>query len=318
MHWQRKYNEGDGLPSLTTSPAAAQKRKQRNLPLRTGVLATKMGMTGYYTHNGKRFPCTVLQMDQCQVVAHKTTARHGYCAVQVGCGSRKADNVTAPQLGYYEAKGIPPKEHLAEFQVRDEAGLAPPIGAQLMPDWFHKGQWVDVQSDTKGKGFAGGMKRHGFAGQEASHGNSKNHRTMGSVGPSQGSGSRVMPGKKMPGRMGDQKHTVQNLAVLRVDMALGIIVVKGCLSGPKGGLVKIWDAKKKPPPPQEFIDNMNRALRERFPTAEKDLETARKRHMVLKQLRAEGRLEEALEMGVKEGTPLFDEMPPPKALAAQV
>lgn len=312
MHWQRKYNEGAGLPALTTGPAAAIQRKFRNLPLRTGVLATKMGMTGYYTRNGKRFPCTILQMDQCQVVAKKTFAKHGYCALQLGCGSRKADNVTAPELGYYEAKGIPPKEHLTEFQVRDERGLAPPVGAQLMPDWFHKGQWVDVQAETKGKGFAGGMKRHGFSGQEASHGNSLNHRTIGTTGPSQGSGSRVMPGKKMPGRMGGNNHTVQNLAVLRVDMDLGIIVVKGPIAGPKGCFVKIWDAKKKPPPPQEFIDNMNRALHERFPTAEADLERARKRHLVLKQLRQEGRLEEALQMGVKEGTHLFDELPPPR------
>lgn len=318
MHWQRKYNEGDGLPALTTSPAAAQKRKERNTPLRTGVLATKIGMTGYYTRNGKRFPCTVLQMDQCQVVAHKNFETHGYCAVQVGFGSRKADNVAAPMLGYYEAKGIPPKEHLAEFQVRDETGLAPPIGAVLMPDWFHKGQWVDVQAHTKGKGFEGGMKRHGFSGQEASHGNSKNHRTIGSSGPSQGSGSRVLPGKKMPGRMGGQNHTVQNLPVLRVDMELGIIVVKGCLSGPKGGLVKIWDAKKKPPPPQEFIDNMNRALQERFPNAVEDLERARKRHMVLKQLRKDNRLDEALRMGLREGTPTFEDLPPSMLQPAQV
>lgn len=318
MHWQRKYNEGDGLPALSTGSAAAIKRKVRNLPLRTGVLATKMGMTGYYTRNGKRFPCTVLQMDQCQVVAKKTFEKHGYCAVQLGCGTRKAENVNAPQLGYFEAKGIPPKEHLVEFQVRDERGLAPPVGAQLMPDWFHKGQWVDVQAETKGKGFAGGMKRHGFSGQEASHGNSKNHRTIGSAGPSQGSGSRVMPGKKMPGRMGGNNHTVQNLPILRVDMDLGIIVVKGPLSGPKGGLVKIWDAKKKPPPPQEFIENMNKALHERFPTASEDLERARKRHLVLKQLRQQNRLEEALQMGVKEGTHLFDELPPSMLQAAQV
>lgn len=303
--FQLKYNNEEGLPERTTSAAAAQKRKERNTPLRTGVLATKMGMTGYYTRNGKRFPCTILQMDQCQVVAHKNFETHGYCAVQIGSGSRKPDNVTAPQLGYYEAKGIPPKEHLVEFQVRTETGLLPPIGAQLLPDWFHKGQWVDVRANTRGMGFEGGMKRHGFSGQEASHGNSLNHRTIGSAGPSQGSGSRVLPGKKMPGRMGNERHTVQNLAVLRVDNELGIIVVKGCVSGPKGALVMISDAVKKPPPPQQFIDKMNNALNERFPNAAEDLERARKRHLELKLLRSEDRIEEALKLGVKEGQPFL-------------
>ncbi|KAF3766134.1 translation protein, partial [Cryphonectria parasitica EP155] len=292
---QLKYNaRTPELPALTTTPEAAQKRRERSTPLRTGVLATKKGMTGYYTRNGKRFPCTVLQMDQCQVVAHKTTERHGYCAVQVGCGEKRADNVTAPLLGYYEAKGVPPKEHLVEFQVRGEDGLAPAVGVQLLPDWFHKGQWVDVRAQSRGMGFEGGMKRHGFSGQEASHGNSKNHRTIGSAGASQGAGSRVLPGKKMPGRMGNERVTVQNLAVLRVDNELGIIVVKGCVAGPKGALVQIQDAVKKPPPPQEFIDKMNKALEDRFPNAAADLEAARKTHLQLKQMRKDRRIEDAL------------------------
>lgn len=298
--FQIKYNSGNGLPEPTTSPAAAQKRKERNTPLRTGILATKKGMTAYYTQNGKRMACTVLQVEECQVVAHKNRETHGYCAVQVGCGSKRPGNVTAPQLGYYEAKGIPPKEHLVEFQVRDEAGLAPPVGVQLLPDWFHKGQWVDVRANSRGMGFAGGMKRHGFSGQEASHGNSKNHRTMGSVGPSQGSGSRILPGKKMPGRMGNERVTMQNLAVLRADNDLGIIVVKGCVPGPKGALVRISDAVKQDPPPQEFIDRMNQALNERFPNAEQDLTEARKVHLELKQLRKEGRIAEAVQMGLHE------------------
>lgn len=298
--FQIKYNEGNGLPERTTSPAAAQRRKERNTPLRTGILATKKGMTAYYTRNGKRMACTVLQVDQCQVVAHKTRERHGYCAVQLGCGARRAGNVSAPLLGYYEAKGIPPKEQLVEFQVRDERGLAPPVGAQLLPDWFHKGQWVDVRANSRGQGFAGGMKRHGFSGQNKSHGNSRNHRTMGSVGPSQGSGSRILPGKKMPGRMGNERVTMQNLAVLRVDNDLGIIVVKGCVGGPKGALVMVSDAVKMDPPPQEFIDEMNKALNERFPNALEDLEEARKRHMELKAMRREGRIEEAIKMGLYE------------------
>ncbi|ROW17168.1 hypothetical protein VPNG_01104 [Cytospora leucostoma] len=305
--FQIKYNEGNGLPERTTSPAAAQRRKERNTPLRTGILATKKGMTAYYTRNGKRMACTVLQVDQCQVVAHKTKERHGYDAVQLGCGSKRPGNVTAPLLGYYEAKGVPPKEHLIEFQVRDGRGLAPPVGAQLLPDWFHKGQWVDVRANSRGMGFEGGMKRHGFSGQEASHGNSRNHRTMGSVGPSQGSGSRILPGKKMPGRMGNERVTMQNLAVLRVDNDLGIIVVKGCVAGPKGALVRVSDAVKMDPPPQEFIDEMNKALNDRFPTAAEDLEEARKRHLELKELRRQGRIEEAIKLGVHEDAEAVEE-----------
>lgn len=303
-----KYNVGDNLPALTTTQEAARKRKEHNTPVRTGVLAIKKGMTAYYTRSGKRMACTVLQMDQCQVVAHKSLQKHGYSAVQVGCGERQAGNVTAPLLGYFEAKGVPPKQHLVEFRVRDDEGLVPPVGAQLMPDWFHKGQWVDVRADSRGMGFEGGMKRHNFAGQEASHGNSKNHRTMGSAGASQGSGSRILPGKKMPGNMGNERVTVQNLAVLRVDNELGIIVVKGCVGGPKGRVVMISDAVKKPPPPQEFIEKMNKAVNERFPNATEDLRRARLLHMKLKMLRQEGRIEEALKKGLREGQDILADL----------
>ncbi|PSR80282.1 translation protein [Coniella lustricola] len=315
---QLKYNAmTPQLPDLTTTAQAAQERRKHSTPLRTGVLATKKGMTGYYTHNGKRFPCTVLQMDQCQVVAHKTVEKHGYNAVQIGCGEKKADNVTAPLLGYFEAKGVPPKAHLVEFEVRGAAGLTPAVGVQLMPDWFHKGQWVDVRANSRGMGFEGGMKRHGFSGQEASHGNSKNHRTIGSAGASQGSGSRVLPGKKMPGRMGNERVTVQNLPILRVDNDLGIIVVKGCVAGPKGALVQIQDAVKKPPPPQEFIDKMNKVLMDRFPNAAADLEKARKTHLALKELRREGRIEEVLKRGLREGKGILaDKVAPVEVEAA--
>lgn len=249
-----------------------------------------MGLTG------TRIPCTVLQLDRVQTVLNKTRKDHGYWAVQVGFGERDPKNVGAPMLGYYEAKGIAPKEQLAEFKVRDEKGLLP-VGVQLMPDWFYIGQRVDVRSNSRGMGFAGGMKRHGFSGQEASHGNSKNHRTIGSAGPSQGSGSRVLPGKKMPGRMGNQRVTVQNLPILLIDNDLGIVVVKGAVAGPKGCVVKIQDACKKPPPPEEHIEKTMRALKERFPNAEEHLQQARERHLELKRARREKRIEEILAGG---------------------
>ncbi|KAH6640744.1 translation protein [Chaetomium tenue] len=287
-----------GLPAPTAGPAAALQRKARTTPVRAGVLAVKKGMTVFMGRTGARIACTVLQLDRVQTVLNKTRARHGYWAVQVGMGERNPGNVGAPLLGYYEAKGMAPKEVLAEFRVRDQSGLLP-VGVQLMPDWFHIGQRVDVRSNSRGMGFAGGMKRHGFSGQEASHGNSKNHRTIGSAGPSQGSGSRVLPGKKMPGRMGNQRVTIQNLPVLIADNELGILVVKGCVAGPKGAVIQVQDACKKDPPPQEWIDKSRKTLEERFPEAEAHLQAARVRHMELKEARREKRIAELMAEGVR-------------------
>lgn len=279
-----RFNQpNSGLPALTTGPAAALKRREVTTPLRTGVLATKKGMTSMFV--GKvRVPCTVLQLDQVQVVANKTREKHGYFAVQVGFGSKNSHNVTSPLLGYYEAKGIAPKSELVEFKVRTEGGLLP-VGAQLQPDWFKTGQYVDVRAKSRGMGFAGGMKRHGFAGQEASHGNSKNHRTIGTTGPSQGSGSRVMPGKKMPGRMGNQFVTVQNLKIMKVDNELGIVLVSGPIPGPKGRLVRLQDAKKRKAPSQPFQESALAELHERHPDSAEKLQQARERHMQLKEER---------------------------------
>lgn len=280
----RRFNQpSSGLPALATGPAAALARKEKTTPLRTGVLAVKKGMTAVYA--GKtRVACTILQLDQVQVVANKTRESNGYWAVQVGLGEKAPQNVTAPQLGYYEAKGVAPKRHLAEFRVRGAEGLLP-VGMQLFPDWFKVGQHVDTRSNSRGQGFAGGMKRWGFAGQGASHGNSKNHRTIGTTGPSQGSGSRVMPGKKMPGRMGNERVTVQNLKIVRVDNELGIVLVSGPVAGPKGAVVKIQDAIKRKTV-SEF--HRTRALgwaRERNEGVEERYETARKLHLELKEKR---------------------------------
>ncbi|KAK8107137.1 mitochondrial 54S ribosomal protein uL3m [Apiospora kogelbergensis] len=281
-----------GLPAPTAGPAAALKRKEATTPLRTGVLAVKTGVSAMFI-DGMRMPCTILQMEQVEVVAAKTRAKNGYWAVQLGLGHKNAGNVTAPLLGYYEAKGVAPKRHLAEFKVRTEAGLLP-VGVQLQPDWLKLGQWVDARSNSRGMGFAGGMKRHGFGGQGASHGNSKNHRTIGTTGPSQGGGSRVHPGKKMPGRMGNERVTVQNLRVLKVDNEMGIVVISGHVAGPKGCVVKISDAIKKEPPAQTFIDKARRILLERNPDHEAKLEQARLRHLELKDARKEGTIGEAM------------------------
>lgn len=286
----KRFNQpNSGLPELTTGPAAALKRRENTTPHRAGVLATKKGMTSMFV--GKvRTPCTVLQLDQVQVVANKTREKNGYWAVQVGYGSKNPRGLTSQLLGYYEAKGIAPKAELHEFKVRGAEGLLP-VGVQLQPDWFRVGQYVDARSRTRGMGFAGGMKRHGFAGQEASHGNSKNHRTIGTTGPSQGSGSRVLPGKKMPGRMGFEHATVQNLKVLKVDNELGIVVVSGSVPGPKGRTIQLQDSKKRKAPSERFRESALNLLKERHPDSEAKLEQAREFHMEMKeQRRAEAEL----------------------------
>jgi len=241
-----KRVSSSGSPTLLeASRAAALTRRQ--LPRRTGALAFKEGMTAIYNPDGVRVPCTVLLLDRVQVTAVKNRKIHGYWAVQVGLGWRNPKNITRPMLGHFEKGGVAPKKLLREFRVSDESGLLAP-GTQITADHFSAGQFVDVRADCKGKGFAGGMKRWGWSGQPASHGNSLTHRAMGSAGQSQGGGSRVYPGKRMAGRMGGNQHTVQNLQVLRVDPDMGVVLVKGAVSGPKGCVVQLQDAIKKPMP----------------------------------------------------------------------
>lgn len=265
-----RFNVGFDLPVLGASSTAALERKAYTLPPRTGALAFKKGMTALYDPaSAKRIPCTVLQLDRVQVVSHKTRDKHGYFAVQVGAGTKEPRNVTRPERGHFAANGVALKRHVHEFRVKDASGLLE-VGSVISADWFKEGQFVDARANSRGMGFAGGMKRWGFSGQPASHGNSLTHRAMGSAGASQGSGSRVLPGKKMAGRMGGEQVTVQNLRVLKVDAETGIVVVNGtstwgcdamrccnetdnksftgCVSGPKGCIVKLQDALKKPWP----------------------------------------------------------------------
>lgn len=210
-----------------SSKTAALERKAYTLPPRTGVLAIKKGMTAIYDpETSRRTPCTVLQLDRVQVITNKTRKEHGYWAVQIGAGTKEPRNVTRPERGHFAANGVPLKRHVSEFRVKDINGLLP-TGTVIDASWFIEGQFVDARADCRGMGFEGGMKRWNFSGQPASHGNSLAHRIMGSSGGSQGSGSRVLPGKKMPGNMGGQQVTVQNLKVLKVDKENGLVVVHG-------------------------------------------------------------------------------------------
>lgn len=258
----RFNNVGPGLTPLLSSTTVAHERrvKSNTLPLRAGALAIKKGMTAVYdTETGVRIPCTVLQLDQVQVVSHKTRKRNGYYAVCVGSGWKHEKNVTKPMLGHFSAQGVSPKRHMHEFRVADHTGLLA-VGEEIRADWFMEGQFVDTRSNCKGKGFQGVMKRWGMHGQDRSHGVSLAHRSMGSAGQGQGGGSRVYPGKKMAGNMGGQRNTVQSLKVLQTDAEKGIVVVNGAVSGPKGCIVMLQDALKKPwpqvpPPPQPAEKN---------------------------------------------------------------
>ncbi|PGH07953.1 50S ribosomal protein L3 [Polytolypa hystricis UAMH7299] len=256
-----RFNIGPGLPVLTSRPSVAHERKANTLPLRTGALAIKKGMTAVFDPaTSKRIACTILQLDRVQVVSHKTRKRHGYFAVQVGAGWKHQRNVTKPMLGHFEKNSVAPKRFLSEFRVKDENGLLE-VGTVISADWFQEGQYVDTRSNSRGMGFTGVMKRHGFHGQDRTHGVSLAHRSMGSSGPSQGGGSRVHPGKKMAGNMGNEQVTIQNLKVLRVDAEKGLVVVTGAVGGPKGCIVKIQDALKKPWPkvpskPQEVVESV--------------------------------------------------------------
>ncbi len=210
--------------------------------MRTGMIAQKMGMTRLFTEDGRHVPVTVLKVENCQVVAQKTLERDGYCALQLGIGAAKVKNVAKPQRGHFAKAKVEPKRRLAEFRVAEDALVD--VGTEIKPSHFVDGQMVDVVGISIGKGFAGAMKRHNFAGLEASHGVSVSHRSHGSTGNSQDPG-RVFKGKKMAGHMGARRVTVQNLQVFSTDDEEGLILIRGAVPGAKGGFVMVSDAVKK-------------------------------------------------------------------------
>lgn len=215
--------------------------------MRTGLIAKKIGMTTIYTEEGNETPVTVLQVENCQVVAQKTRERDGYTALQLGVGKAKVKNVSKALRGHFAKAKVEPKRKLAEFRV-DENALVEP-GTELVASHFVAGQFVDVVGNSIGKGFAGVMKRHNFAGLEATHGVSVSHRSHGSTGQRQDPG-RVFKGKKMAGHMGTVRVTTQSLKVVSVDEDQGFIMLKGCVPGADNGYLLVSDAVKKGAHPQ--------------------------------------------------------------------
>lgn len=209
---------------------------------RTGVIGYKMGMTHFWDKWGKLIPCTVIQLDRCQVTQVKTLEKDGVNAMQVGCGEKPVQKVKKPQIGHFLKNNLPPKRHLKEFQVSPEAFL--PVGYMLGPRHFQIGQAVDVCAVSIGKGFQGTIKRWNFSQQSNSHGNSKAHRLPGSIGQCEFPG-KVIKGKKMAGRLGFQSATVLNQKVVKIDTEKSLLYVMGNTPGPIHSLIKVRDAVKK-------------------------------------------------------------------------
>ena len=211
--------------------------------MRTGVIAKKLGMSRIFDSEGRSVPVTVVHVDNCQVVQAKTAEKDGYTAVQLGLSDKKPSRVSKALVGHFAKAKVEPKYTLAEFRVSAENLLE--VGAAVKADHFAAGQFVDVCGITIGKGFAGAMKRHNFAGLESSHGVSISHRSHGSTGQRQDPG-KVFKGKKMAGHMGARQRTQQNLKVVSVDADKGLILIKGSVPGAKGMVVSGSDAVKKP------------------------------------------------------------------------
>jgi len=214
--------------------------------MRTGVIAKKVGMTRLFQEDGRHVPVTVLALEGCQVVSHRTADRDGYLAVQVGAGEAKQKNVAKPQREAFAKAEVSLKKKVAEFRVEGEDALLP-VGATISAEHFIAGQKVDITGHTQGKGFAGAMKRWGFGGLRATHGVSLSHRSHGSTGNRQDPG-KVFKNKKMAGHMGDRQRTQQNLEVVRTDAERGLIFVKGSVPGAKDAWLLVRDAVKLPVP----------------------------------------------------------------------
>jgi large subunit ribosomal protein L3 len=207
-----------------------------------GILGRKLGMTQVWDADNRIIPVTVIQAGPCRVVQLKTPERDGYAAVQLAFGATKARRIGKPEVGHLAKAGAEPMRDLAELRVEDLSGFE--VGQVIAADVFGAGERVDVTGISKGKGFAGVMKRHNFKGQGASHGNHKKHRAPGSIGAC-ATPARVFKGVRMAGQMGAQKVTTLNLEVVEGDAERGLLLIRGSVPGPSGSLVFVRNAVKR-------------------------------------------------------------------------
>jgi large subunit ribosomal protein L3 len=203
------------------------------------IVATKVGMTQRWDDDNRVVPVTMLRVEPCRVVQVKTPERDGYSAVQVTFGRQDPDKLNRPEAGHFAKAGVAPGRRLVELRLDDVTDFE--VGQELTAEILEAGERVDVTAVSKGKGFAGTMKRHNFQGQKASHGAHRIHRAPGSIGAC-ATPARVFKGTRMAGRMGGEKTTTLNLTVVEADAERDLLLVKGSVPGPKGGVVVIRDA----------------------------------------------------------------------------
>jgi large subunit ribosomal protein L3 len=208
-----------------------------------GVVGKKAGMTRIFTEDGVSIPVSVIEISSNRITQIKTQETDGYQAVQVTTGAKKASRVTKPMAGHFAKAGVEAGRGLWEFRVESDEAAELAVGGEISLDMFEAGQKVDVVGTTIGKGFQGGIKRHHFTMQDATHGNSISHRSNGSIGMCQTPG-RVIKGKKMSGHMGNVQRTIQSLELVRIDAERGFLLVKGSVPGSKGGDVIIKPSVK--------------------------------------------------------------------------
>ena len=209
--------------------------------MKKGIIGKKVGMTQIFDENGLVIPVTVIEAGPCVVAQVKTVETDGYDAIQLGFGEVKAKRVNKPSMGHFAKSKLEAKKHLREFRLDDVANFK--VGDEVKADIFQEGEKVDIQGITKGKGFQGVIKRHGQSRGPMGHG-SMYHRRPGSMGSTSTPG-RVFKGKKLPGHMGQETVTIQNLDVVKVDMDKNVILVKGSVPGCKGAILKIKTATKE-------------------------------------------------------------------------
>jgi len=208
-----------------------------------GILGRKLGMTQIFDEGARAIPVTAIEAGPCRIAQVRTPERDGYSAIQLAFGELKDSKLSKPELGHLKKAGAGGHRHLVELRVADVSQFQ--VGQELRADVFEQGERADVIGTSKGKGFAGVYKRHNFGGAPASHGTERKHRTPGSVGATT-TPSRVLKGRKMPGRMGHDRVTVLNLEVVRADPERNLLLVKGAVPGPVGGLVVVRSAVRRP------------------------------------------------------------------------
>lgn len=209
--------------------------------MKKGIIGKKIGMTQIFDESGKVIPVTVIEAGPCVVVQKRTAENDGYEAVQLGYGDVKVTRVNKPMKGHFDKADVACKKELKEFRLEDCASVN--VGDILKADTFAVGDMVDVSGTSKGKGFQGTIKRHNNSRLKETHGSGPVHRHAGSMGACS-SPSRIFKGKGMPGQMGNEKVTVQNLEVVKIDAENNLIALKGAIPGPKGGIVSIVDSVK--------------------------------------------------------------------------